>query len=146
FDRLAADDPGELLQRHLAVAVHQHDERPAAVVMEDERLDHDMLVHAERVCRQPRAAAILVTVGVLSKRHVTFAQQPDGGRRGCGHVGASRDRYWPHASYLSGECMPTELDYPSDLNADVTLPNEKIVHIRALHRCENAPVRELFAR
>jgi len=42
--------------------------------------------------------------------------------------------------------MATELDYPTDLDDDVTLPNQKRLHIRALRRCEAAPVRELFAQ
>ena len=42
--------------------------------------------------------------------------------------------------------MTTDLEYPSELDDDVTLPNEKIVHIRVLRRCEHAPVRELFAQ
>jgi hypothetical protein len=42
--------------------------------------------------------------------------------------------------------MTTELEYPSELDDDVTLPNEKIVHISVLRRCEKAPVREMFAQ
>src|SRR5262245_40990732 len=37
-------------------------------------------------------------------------------------------------------------DYPSELDADVTLSNHKRVRIRALHRCEERPIRELYAR
>jgi acetyltransferase len=42
--------------------------------------------------------------------------------------------------------MTIELEYPIELDDDVTLPNRKTLHIRALHRCEQAPVRELFAQ
>src|SRR3954453_16770593 len=42
--------------------------------------------------------------------------------------------------------MSDTADYPSDLDDDVTLSNQKRVHIRALHRCEEKPIRELYAR
>jgi acetyltransferase len=42
--------------------------------------------------------------------------------------------------------MTTELEYPSELDDDVTLPNEKTLHIRALRRCEDESVRGLYAR
>jgi RimJ/RimL family protein N-acetyltransferase len=35
--------------------------------------------------------------------------------------------------------------YPDDLDADVTLPNERRLHIRALHRGEDGPIRALYA-
>jgi RimJ/RimL family protein N-acetyltransferase len=37
-------------------------------------------------------------------------------------------------------------DYPADLDAYVILSNEKRVRIRALRRCEEQPIRELYAR
>jgi len=36
-------------------------------------------------------------------------------------------------------------DYPADLSDEVTLPDRRRVRIRALRRCEEAPIRELFA-
>ncbi len=38
-----------------------------------------------------------------------------------------------------------ELTYPDDLDADVLLPNQRRLHIRALHRSEDGPIRELYA-
>ncbi|HEX7138277.1 MAG TPA: GNAT family N-acetyltransferase [Vicinamibacterales bacterium] len=37
------------------------------------------------------------------------------------------------------------LGYPDDLGADVTLPNHRRLHIRALRRFEEGPIRELYA-
>jgi RimJ/RimL family protein N-acetyltransferase len=37
------------------------------------------------------------------------------------------------------------LAYPDDLGADVTLPNHRRLRIRALRRCEEGPIRELYA-
>jgi RimJ/RimL family protein N-acetyltransferase len=37
-------------------------------------------------------------------------------------------------------------DYPGDLSTYVTLSNQKRVRIRALRRCEEGPIRELYAR
>jgi GNAT superfamily N-acetyltransferase len=36
-------------------------------------------------------------------------------------------------------------EYPSELDEHLTLPNQRHLHIRALHRCEEAPIRELDA-
>ena len=41
--------------------------------------------------------------------------------------------------------MASEPEYPSELDEDLTLPDERHLHIRALHRCEEAPIRELDA-
>jgi RimJ/RimL family protein N-acetyltransferase len=37
-------------------------------------------------------------------------------------------------------------EYPSELDAQLTLSNQKHLRIRALRRCEEGPIRELFAR
>ncbi len=37
------------------------------------------------------------------------------------------------------------LAYPNELSADVVLPNQRRLHIRALHRSEDGPIRELYA-
>jgi RimJ/RimL family protein N-acetyltransferase len=37
-------------------------------------------------------------------------------------------------------------DYPIELDAHLTLSSQRHVHIRALRRCEERPIRELFAR
>ena len=42
--------------------------------------------------------------------------------------------------------MSETIDYPSELDEYLTLPNEKRVRIRALRRCEEGPIRELYAR
>jgi RimJ/RimL family protein N-acetyltransferase len=39
-----------------------------------------------------------------------------------------------------------ETGYPVDLDAHLTLNDDRHVHIRALHRCESAPIRALHAR
>jgi RimJ/RimL family protein N-acetyltransferase len=36
------------------------------------------------------------------------------------------------------------LAYPTELSADVTLPNRRRLRIRALRRCEEGPIRELY--
>src|SRR4029453_9483386 len=36
--------------------------------------------------------------------------------------------------------------YPGELDDVVTLPNHRRIHIRALRRDEDAPIRELYAR
>jgi acetyltransferase len=36
-------------------------------------------------------------------------------------------------------------EYPAELNDDVTLPNQRRLHIRALRRFEDAPVRDLYS-
>jgi acetyltransferase len=41
--------------------------------------------------------------------------------------------------------MASEPEYPSELDEELTLPDERHLHIRALHRCEEAPIRELDA-
>jgi acetyltransferase len=38
------------------------------------------------------------------------------------------------------------LEYPLGLTERVTLPNQKRLRIRALRRCEDGPIRDLFAR
>ena len=35
-------------------------------------------------------------------------------------------------------------EYPSDLDESLTLPDQRRIRIRALHHCEEAPIRELF--
>jgi RimJ/RimL family protein N-acetyltransferase len=42
--------------------------------------------------------------------------------------------------------MAAEPEYPSELDDEVTLPNEKTLRIRALRRCEDDLVRELYAK
>ena len=37
-----------------------------------------------------------------------------------------------------------EAAYPTDLEAIVTLPDKTAIRVRALHRCEDGPIRELF--
>jgi acetyltransferase len=39
---------------------------------------------------------------------------------------------------------PTE--YPTELDDDLVLPNQRSLHIRALRRCEDGPIRELVDR
>lgn len=41
---------------------------------------------------------------------------------------------------MSGE----HAEYPSDLDESLTLPDRRRIRIRALHHCEEAPIRELF--
>ncbi|HWW88231.1 MAG TPA: GNAT family N-acetyltransferase [Vicinamibacterales bacterium] len=41
--------------------------------------------------------------------------------------------------------MAQPAPYPSDLEDHITLPNDRVLHIRPLRRCEEGPVRELFS-
>jgi len=41
--------------------------------------------------------------------------------------------------------MTASFDYPLELDGYVTLPNRRRLHIRPLRRCEEGPIRELFA-
>src|SRR5262245_26863958 len=42
--------------------------------------------------------------------------------------------------------MTLTTDYPTEFDDDVVLTNQKRVRIRALRRCEERPIRELYAR
>ena len=74
LDVLAADLAGELLGRHLEIAVHQHDERRARLVLHHERLDDGVLVDAQLARRHARAAVLLVAVEMLGVRDTGGAQ------------------------------------------------------------------------
>lgn len=39
-----------------------------------------------------------------------------------------------------------EIDYPAELDSFFTLPDDSRIRIRPLRRCEDGPIRELFAR
>ena len=44
------------------------------------------------------------------------------------------------------EMTTVPAEYPTQLDEDVVLPNQQTLHIRALHRDEERPIRELYAR
>jgi hypothetical protein len=94
LDALRADLPCERPGAHLEVAVHQHDQRRAGLVLHDERLDHRVFVHAELPRRHAGAAVFLVPVEVLGVGDAVRLEEPDRGRdRGPGHsdIIAARD-------------------------------------------------------
>ena len=47
FDLLASNLTREFLGRHLAVTMHQDDQRFAAVILEDKRLDDDVFIDVQ---------------------------------------------------------------------------------------------------
>jgi len=79
-DRLHAELPREILGRHFAVAVHEHDHRPFRVVFHDQRLDHCVLVHAELACGNRGSAALFVFVGVMREADAVLTEYAYGGR------------------------------------------------------------------
>ena len=60
----------QFARRYLAVAVHQHQQRLAVLVLEDQRLDHGMFGYVQLARRHARAAVLLVGVGMIGKRHL----------------------------------------------------------------------------
>ena len=79
-DGLSADRTRELFRRHFTIAVHQHDQWPACLVLHHQRLDDGVLVLAELHGRGPRAAMLFIPVLVLGETHPVLSQMADGGR------------------------------------------------------------------
>ena len=132
FDRLGADLARQVLGRHLAVAVHQHDQRPRLLVLHDQRLDHGERVEAEHL-RAVRGAAVLhVLVGVLGEGDAMRLEQ----RRGRGladvvllrHGGRLRPRGRAasqrmrsiSASSSGASCVPQASRFSSSCASEVT--------------------------
>uniref|UniRef100_A0A0H2XS49 AMP-binding enzyme domain protein n=1 Tax=Burkholderia orbicola (strain AU 1054) TaxID=331271 RepID=A0A0H2XS49_BURO1 len=113
LDTLRADLPREILRRHGAVAVHQHDQRLRVLVFHHERLHDAVLVDAELARRFAGAAVLDVFVRMLAECDAMTAQQL--GRRGFGHVSG-----FAHGGILmandrrarSGEPAPTVYSRP----------------------------------
>ena len=74
LDLLAADLARQVLRAHLPVAVHQHHQRPRALVLHHQRLDHLVLGHAELARRLGRAAVLDVVVDVFGEGDAVPAQ------------------------------------------------------------------------
>ena len=69
LDRLGADLARQVLGRDLAVAVHQHHQRPRLLVFHDQRLDHGERIEPQHLRAVLRAAVLQVLVGMLGERH-----------------------------------------------------------------------------
>src|SRR5262249_5281383 len=69
-----ADQPRELLHRDFTVSVHEYAQRIAALGLEDERLDHGVLGHAERHAGGAGPAVRLVGIEVRYECHARGAQ------------------------------------------------------------------------
>src|SRR5690242_948578 len=67
--------PRQFLYAHLAVAVHEDEEGPLLVVLEDERLDDGVLGHAQLPRADGRAALVFITVEMLRVGHARGLQQ-----------------------------------------------------------------------
>jgi hypothetical protein len=81
-DLLDADLAREFLGRHLAVAVHQDDQRACRLVFHDQGLDHRVFRDVEFACRHTGAAMLLVLVEVVGMGDAMLVQEL--GRRGFG--------------------------------------------------------------
>jgi hypothetical protein len=86
-DAFGADLPRQVLGRHLAVAVHQHDQRLAGLVLHHQGLHHGMLVDVQLARRHARAAVLLVFVEMVGVGDAVLQQEAGGGGfRGMGFV------------------------------------------------------------
>src|SRR6185503_8279661 len=87
--------PRQLPGRHLAIAVHQHDQRLLRLVLHHDRLDHRVLVDAQLSRRRAGAAMFFVAVLVLGERDLVLAQLAKCGGGGhfaiaaCDHASAA---------------------------------------------------------
>jgi len=63
--RLASDLPRKIFCRHLAVAVHQYDQRFGRIILHDERFDNSMLIDAQFARRYGCAAVFFILVRML---------------------------------------------------------------------------------
>lgn len=79
LDRLDADLPREVLGRHLAVSVHQHQQRSGLLVLHDQGLDHGVGVPAQHLGAVLGPAMLHVLVGMLGVVHPVRLQQLGGG-------------------------------------------------------------------
>jgi hypothetical protein len=77
---LGADLPRQVLGAHLPVAMHQHDQRPGALVLHHQRLDHGMFVGSQLARGFRRAAVLDIVIRVFAEFHAG-APQPLCGRR-----------------------------------------------------------------
>ena len=62
LDFLAADLSGQFFGRHLAIAVHEHDQRFGVFVFHHQCFDHGMFVDIELARRNAGAAVLFVVV------------------------------------------------------------------------------------
>ncbi len=81
-DLLDADLARQFLGRHLAIAVHQHDQGLAVFVFHHQRLDHRVLGYVELAGGDIGAAMLLVLVEMVGMGDAVLWQKP--GRRGFG--------------------------------------------------------------
>ncbi len=75
---LDLEDAGHLLGGDLLVAVHEHDKRLDLVGLQQQGLDHDMLVHAQFASRDACATAFFVGIGYGFEVDFVLNQGPDG--------------------------------------------------------------------
>ncbi len=80
LDRLGADLARQVLGRDLAVAVHQHDQRPRLLVLHHQRLDHRERIEPQHLRAVGGAAVLQVLVGVFGERNAVGLEQGRGRR------------------------------------------------------------------
>ena len=85
LDLLATDLAGEFPGGYLAVAVHQDDERPGGLILEDQRFDDSVLINVELACGNLCATMFFVGIQVAGEGNSVCLQEPDG--PGFGRVG-----------------------------------------------------------
>lgn len=76
--RLGADLSRQVLGRDLAVAVHQHHQRPRILVLHDQCLHHGVRVPAQHLRAVLRPAVLQVLVGMLGVVHLVRLEQLGG--------------------------------------------------------------------
>ena len=78
--RFHANLSRQVFRRHLAVAVHQHDQRLGVLVLHHQRLDYVKRVPAQHLGTVLRAAVLQVLVGVLGEGNLVGLQERSGWR------------------------------------------------------------------
>jgi len=96
---LDAEKPRQGFRGDLPVPVHQDHQRFPPVVLHDEGLDHEMLIHSQLTSRYMRAPVFLVAVGAKREGHPVFLHEKDRGG----------DRY-PRAGHVSSPMGNVPLD------------------------------------
>src|SRR5262249_27403688 len=76
------DLPSKILQAHLAVAMHQHDQRLGVFVLHHQGLYYGVLVQAELPRRLARSAMLHIVVEMLCEADIVFTKKGGRGRFG----------------------------------------------------------------
>ena len=69
FDRFATGLACQILGRHLAVTVHQHNQGLGPFILHDQSLDHRVLRHPQFARRNLGPAVLLILVGMLPENN-----------------------------------------------------------------------------